>query len=143
MDSKNPSSMARLRGHHLICLHFYNGKGYSEAFIANLERVVARAEAYGVEVCRGADDICSACPSLDLGRCTHTEHADKEILAMDDRALRLLDVRQGETVPWEHLRKGLSGLFLQWYTACCDRCIWKKACEDKDLFGHLKADHSL
>ncbi|HDL01563.1 MAG TPA: DUF1284 domain-containing protein, partial [candidate division Zixibacteria bacterium] len=31
--------MVRLRAHHLICLHFYRGEGYSEGFIENLETV--------------------------------------------------------------------------------------------------------
>ena len=33
--------MAKLRGHHLICLHFYEGEGYDEPFIKSLEKVIA------------------------------------------------------------------------------------------------------
>ncbi|MEW6116181.1 MAG: DUF1284 domain-containing protein [Nitrospirota bacterium] len=132
-------SLPRLRGHHLICLHFYRGEGYNEAFIANLESVLERAEEYGVEVCRGTDDVCCACPSRDLNRCAHTEHAEEEIQAMDDRALHLLGVRHGQTVQWGAVRKRLSGLFSEWYAACCDGCNWKRACEKNDLYRDLSA----
>lgn len=36
--------MIRLRGHHLICLHFYRGEGYSREFVENLEDIVRRAK---------------------------------------------------------------------------------------------------
>ena len=29
----------QLRGHHLICLQFYRGEGYSGGFVSNLQRV--------------------------------------------------------------------------------------------------------
>jgi hypothetical protein len=33
----------KLRGHHLICLHFYRSEGYSREFVKNLEDIVRRA----------------------------------------------------------------------------------------------------
>lgn len=51
----------RLRGHHLLCLLTYVGKGYSPAFVAGMDAVVARLQA-GAEVLlvEGPDDICAA-----------------------------------------------------------------------------------
>jgi len=49
----------RLRPHHLLCLLTYAGKGYSPAFVANLDAVASRvASGETVEIVAGPDDIC-------------------------------------------------------------------------------------
>lgn len=50
----------RLRHHHLLCLLTYVGKGYSPAFVANLDRIAARVSA-GEEILlvEGPDDVCA------------------------------------------------------------------------------------
>ena len=50
-----------LRPHHLLCMLTFIGKGYSPAFVANLEQVVRRL-ATGTEtihIVAGPDDICA------------------------------------------------------------------------------------
>jgi hypothetical protein len=50
----------RLRPHHLLCLLTYVGKGYSPAFIAHYDAVVARlALGEEIEIVAGPDDICT------------------------------------------------------------------------------------
>jgi hypothetical protein len=50
----------RLRGHHLLCLLTFVGKGYTPAFTANYRRIVARLnEGAAVELVDGPDDICA------------------------------------------------------------------------------------
>jgi uncharacterized protein len=51
----------QLRPHHLLCMLTFIGKGYSAAFVANLEQVVRRL-ATGtetIEIVAGPDDICA------------------------------------------------------------------------------------
>lgn len=63
-----PDMTVRLRGHHLLCLLTYAGKGYSPAFVANLDRVAARLGAgEAALVVEGPDDICA--PMLPAGNC--------------------------------------------------------------------------
>ncbi len=50
----------RLRSHHLLCMLTYRGEGYSEAFIANFDAIVARiAQGETIELVDGPDDICA------------------------------------------------------------------------------------
>jgi hypothetical protein len=52
-----------LRPHHLFCLLGFRGLGYSEAFVANFERVLRVLEGDPpVRLVEGYDAICRACP---------------------------------------------------------------------------------
>ncbi|AWK88920.1 DUF1284 domain-containing protein [Azospirillum thermophilum] len=50
----------RLRAHHLLCMLTYAGKGYSPAFVANYDLVVARlAGGEDILMVEGPDDLCA------------------------------------------------------------------------------------
>jgi hypothetical protein len=50
----------RLRGHHLLCILTFVGKGYDGPFVANLARVIDRlAAGEAVLVVDGPDDVCA------------------------------------------------------------------------------------
>lgn len=130
--------MAKLRGHHLICMHFYEGEGYDRPFIESLEKLMADIHNEGVEVAEGADDICSLCPHRTGDACTMSETADREIREMDARALKLLDLPVGRRSGWGFLRDAMAAVFPEWYESYCFACSWRRACEKKDLFWQLK-----
>jgi hypothetical protein len=68
----------RIRGHHLICLQFFHGEGYSPEFVRILFNVIdrlARGEK-GIVVI-GADDVCAACPALAKGQCARNRRANR------------------------------------------------------------------
>lgn len=49
----------RLRGHHLLCMLTYIGKGYSPAFVRNYDAIAGRlSEGEDIEIIDGPDDIC-------------------------------------------------------------------------------------
>lgn len=55
-----------IRPHHLLCMQGYQGKGYSEDFVSNMDKVVnfLRSEPNAeVKLLTDCDDICSACPN--------------------------------------------------------------------------------
>lgn len=94
--------MLKLRGHHLVCLHYFQGKGYSQEFIRNLQELVGRAqEGEPVEVVAGPDDVCRACLNLRKERCRHKNDAEAEIKKLDCRALCYLGASVGERATWE------------------------------------------
>jgi len=130
--------MPRLRGHHLICLHFFNGEGYNPEFIENLRNVLEKTESGDVEISPGADDICDGCPHLKQFRCRYTEDADEGIREMDKRALELLKESEGSKVRWHEIRKRIPELFYSWYNSYCNVCGWKRACEQDALYRQLR-----
>ncbi|MFA5352819.1 MAG: DUF1284 domain-containing protein [Thermodesulfovibrionales bacterium] len=131
--------MAALRGHHLICLHFYHGEGYDEAFIRNLERVMENAGTEGVLVASGPDDICLSCLHLREGLCMATPGAEQEIREMDRKALELLDLTPGMRAGWAAIEDRIPALFRLWYDCFCRDCGWRGSCEKDRGFLLLKA----
>ncbi|MBF0506026.1 MAG: DUF1284 domain-containing protein [Nitrospirae bacterium] len=136
--SKTFKMPCELRGHHLICLHFFSGEGYDAEFIENLNNVMAAAKAGACRVHNGADAVCARCPSLQDDRCTHSDDAEDDIAAIDALALRLLDVSHGQYLLWQDIRNMLPSIFHEWYVSSCKGCGWKWACERKALYRELE-----
>jgi len=130
--------MIRLRGHHLICLHFFNGEGYDDTFIENLRQVMGRTETEDIEVCETADAICEKCPYVKDSKCLYDEHADDEIREMDKAALRLLGTDTYERITWQKIKQKIPEIFLLWYGGHCNECDWKQACEKDRFYRELK-----
>lgn len=129
--------MVKLRGHHLICLHFFSGEGYDAAFIENLTNVLKRAEAGDITVCVEMDDICEKCPYCKGHTCEYNESSDKDIKEMDMMAMDLLGTEKGLKVRWEDVKGRIPGIFPQWYRVQCPECDWKLACEKNHYYKGL------
>ena len=119
-----------LRPHHALCAQFFEGKGYSEAFVAHMYGILSEldrgASVTLVDVC---DAICAGCPNNRDGVC----ETDEKVRAIDRRALEAMGVRFGDTLPW----RDLSALAKEKIVAagklkdvCCD-CEWIGICEGK------------
>ncbi len=116
--------MLKLRPHHLLCLSLFEGKGYDDAFAANMADVLRRLAAEGSFVLTGGcDGICSACPNL-------TEQADcglgeDDVRSMDRAVTEFLKLEiNGRYDYWQVaqlLRETVTEVFFQ---ACCGGCRW-------------------
>jgi hypothetical protein len=128
---KLPSRPAiRLRGHHLICLHFFRGEGYSQVFVKRLRHLLRQASNGAViEIRSGADDVCALCPYLKDAECQYDSDAREMIGAMDKAAMRLLGVDPNDAVLWQELFKRVHKIFPDWSAKYCETCSWKPACE--------------
>ncbi len=131
--------MPKLRGHHLICLQFFNGEGYDETFIRNLEHVLRQAEEEEITVTSGADDVCAACLHLKQGKCEYSDHSDEEVRKMDKKALELLGFSETGSCEFMSLplQDSLRKVFPQWRSLYCQECDWKGICEKNELYSDL------
>ncbi|HIC90588.1 MAG TPA: DUF1284 domain-containing protein [Syntrophaceae bacterium] len=128
----------KFRGHHLICLQFFRGEGYSENFVAHLHNLLKRVEEeLEIEVTGAADDVCMICPYLKNGICCYKEGADEKIRDMDLKALELLKIREGIQVGWKDIREKLPEISGDWARLYCGDCDWKEACEKNPLWSQL------
>jgi len=127
--------VVRLRGHHLVCLHFFLGEGYKPEFVLNLKEILKRAEAgEDIEILAGADDVCRECPYLEDTICIYDKNADDEIKEMDNTAIELLGLRNKGHVIWTDIKKKISGIFERWAIRYCESCDWRSVCEKNKDF---------
>ena len=124
----------QLRGHHLICLQFYRGQGYSDEFVANLDRVQKAAIDDPALIVSGPDDVCAACPGLGVdGTCRHPDTGEAEALRIDALALQLLDAAIGESLSLSQARVRLAADAAacdRWRAESCASCLWEDTCAD-------------
>lgn len=126
MESPQLTSMkAKLRGHHLICLNFFRGEGYSEDFIRNIYEVTKKED---IEVVEGPDDVCALCPYLEDNRCSNNDYTDEKILFQDSEALKLLEFKPGKIITWKMISGKLPRIIEEWKTQFCRECGYRGVC---------------
>ncbi|TDA26879.1 MAG: DUF1284 domain-containing protein [Archaeoglobi archaeon] len=117
--------MHRLRGHHLICLHFFKGYDYDEKFRDNLTRILSSISV--VEVVDDIDDVCKACP-YNKGFCNYSSGSEKEVRTLDEFALKKLGLKVGKRIKWDDLRNKIKEIIEEWKDFACKNCEWQGAC---------------
>lgn len=127
--------IVKLRGHHLVCLHFFKGEGYSLEYVENLREVLEKAEAGAViKVSSGADDVCRMCPNLKGELCAYTEGAEAGIREMDGAALALIGTGSREEIFWSDVWEKLPDIIPQWSRKYCVGCGWGRICKKLEKF---------
>ena len=60
-----------IRPHHMLCMQFFEGKGYSDGFVASMAAIKEKLEKEDpqVEIVEGTDDVCKNCPHNMGGAC--------------------------------------------------------------------------
>lgn len=122
----------RLRGHHLLCMLTYVGKGYSPAFVENYDAIAGRlSEGEDILLVDGPDDVCA--PLLCEGDCHCFEQS---VVRRDRHAIEAVSALLGgsfETGKPFHLdaprlaamrRAFASGTIRK----ACENCEWSDLC---------------
>lgn len=92
----------RFRPHHFLCALGYQGKGYSDAFTRNMDRIVQdglrgkEGDGVEIEVTAQTDSICAPCPHRRGALCESQEKID----ALDARHAAALKLRAGDRLSW-------------------------------------------
>ena len=125
----------RLRAHHLICLHFFKGEGYTPEYVENLRSILERAKAERIEVVMGADDVCKPCPFLKDGIC---EKGEEQIAELDLLAMNLLKVKPGDEIGWEDSEKELDKILGIWKKYACFDCEYSTICSKDERWRSVE-----
>lgn len=115
------------RPHHFLCSLGFQGKGYSDAFTANMSRIVDdRLRAPGgddvpIRVTGETDDICGPCPKRRGTLCTEQD----KIAALDARHARALGLFVDTELTWgEAKRRILKRVPPGSLQTLCQGCQW-------------------
>lgn len=93
--------MLRIRGHHLLCILGFRGRGYDSAFVENMGRVeqaIRSRPELQLTVRVSCDDICAACPHAQDGMCQKHNGAEEATREMDRAVLSRLELKSGDTL---------------------------------------------
>ena len=118
-----------LRGHTLLCLQGFRGKGYSEDFIENLAAVqqsLLTDPGQPVEVTDRGDVVCGACPHQAATGCSLNGIGSEDaIRAQDHDVLRHLGLAPGDQLAWkailDRIAASITGDSLD---GICGQCRW-------------------
>jgi uncharacterized protein len=126
------SAEQRLRGHHFICLQFYDGGGMTPEYAENVRRVAALARTEPALVVAGADDVCAACPGLSAeGACVDANAGEPEIDRLDRLAWTLLRVAPGDRLTLAEAGQLFASdpkVAEVWRGEACTGCEWDRYC---------------
>lgn len=117
-----------IRGHHLLCLIGFRGRGYGPAFIERMVEAQAALVSGGearLTLVDKADAVCSACPYQTEEACRQSAGSEDRLRAKDRAVLELLGVAPGDRLSadtvMELLRNQAAGLDLG---LLCSGCEW-------------------
>ncbi|MTI46030.1 hypothetical protein JM93_00327 [Roseibium hamelinense] len=130
----------QIRGHHLLCMLTYAGKGYTPRFTANYDETVARLNAGEViEIVTGPDTICQPMLAAPDCHCFNESVTWRDATALADAAI----VLGRPLAPGTRLkltRNDISALRIAFSSGAirnaCHKCEWFDLCSDLAADGY-------
>lgn len=119
-----------LRPHHGLCLRFFQGKGYSDGFVANMGAIQSMLQSNPmIRLVPEMDEICGSCPNNQNGTCT----AQEKVLRYDEGVLRLCSLEAGQVLHYQDFARKVTQEILQpgRREEICPDCQWSALCQWK------------
>jgi len=135
-----PKAAVKLRGHHLLCMLGFVGKGYTPQFIEQFDQVVGQLNAGAhIQLVTGKDDLCAALhdgngPLCDSGiHCLNESvtRRDKTAIAAVAKALNLpLTIGGILELTAAHIALLRQAFAAGTLRQACEGCEWHELCSD-------------
>lgn len=129
-DSKPTNPPATLRPHHALCALFFEGKGYSQAFIENMTAFLADPRQM-LKITTECDILCLACPNNVNGQCKD----EAKVALFDQRTMKLTGMLLQADTPFplnEFCQRVFDDILRQGLLAeVCGECEWAALCQGK------------
>ncbi|MCX7942286.1 MAG: DUF1284 domain-containing protein [Dictyoglomaceae bacterium] len=124
----------KIRGHHLLCILHFEGKGYSQEFVENMRLIKERLENNEKFLLFiGEDDICIKCPYF-KERCLR-ESKVGEIEEKDKNIIGLLGLEKNKEYSWDYINKIIFvKMNAKIFKDLCEDCSWYYLCSKRNLF---------
>lgn len=119
-----------LRPHHGMCLAYFRGKGYSDAFSVHMKEVLDELQkGMEIQLHVGTDEICSACPHNQNGQCTDSDLVEK----YDQAVLEACGLADGGRMSFAAFTAKVQEMLLisGKRKEICGGCKWNEICESE------------
>ncbi|OEF99949.1 hypothetical protein BHF71_07060 [Vulcanibacillus modesticaldus] len=135
-----------LRGHHLLCIHGFQGMGYNHDFIINMEDIVGKIRDSGndfdIQVLIGLDNICKACPHQGGSQCIKDDNSDQHVKLLDSRVIQHLQLKENNRYSkFEILKKTKELVKPDDLDFLCEGCSWLPSGICKNGIMNLKNEN--
>jgi hypothetical protein len=118
----------RLRPHHALCIQFFRGRGYSEAFTENMRKTVEELKLNPtVKIVCKADVLCAKCPNLSGGDCVNS---DESVARLDAKVSELCGFSVGEEISAKDFFTAAREKIIApgKMKSVCGECSWSDIC---------------
>lgn len=117
--------MLKLRPHHLLCIKFYQGKGYSEDFTNNMNYILKKLNSNDnlyITLIDQCDDICTACPhKTSMAECD----TFNKVNSLDKLVVKTFDLTLNKTYSYKDLKSIIdTNLTPKNHKEICKDCEW-------------------
>jgi len=133
--------MLLLRPHHINCIFFYKGLGYSEDFIGEMNNLLTLLKEHSdtkIKLIVNCDTLCKSCPNKQLGDiCITKEKVDK----LDYNTLQVYALKENEEYTFNEIIDTVYKHFNKnKFHKICSTCNWYKdgICSDNIIKEQLK-----
>src|SRR3989338_10122876 len=115
-----------IRAHHLLCMRYFNGKGYSKEFVSNFYTVLSELKNNpAIKIVNSPDVICSSCPHNIKGRCVKKgPDFENEVKEKDALVIAILGLRLEQKISFKEATMIVSSK-LPDVKEVCKECEWK------------------
>ena len=119
--------MIKLRAHHGLCLYFYHGKGYSNEFVKNMNKIKEDLEKDPlITIINSCDDICARCPNNLNNKCSSLEKVNR----YDSKVLNECKIEPNSVMRYSRFNKLVCDNILEEGKRenICGDCEWSQIC---------------
>ena len=134
-----PQELIPLRPHHLVCLQYFIGKGYSARFTSKTTRVLTYLKQHPtlacIQIVQGADMLCQSCPNLHTQCKTAQQHDQGYLQALHLTIRQQLSFQEAI----ERFQRYVNDAV---FHTICGSCLWYDLCSSlrqKRMLGILDA----
>ncbi|ACL69273.1 DUF1284 domain-containing protein [Halothermothrix orenii] len=127
--------MVQLRGHHLLCVQFFQGLGYSKEFIQKMYELLKKIEEPSTRILltTSCDYLCQACPWHNEYTCTISSPSEELKLVERDKAvLSYFGFEEHQLITAGLYKKRVDLLLPKLdLKKICGNCRWFEICNSK------------
>lgn len=126
--------MLKLRGHHLLCIQFFQGYGYNTDFTKKMSELILDLKnnpSLSIGLTASCDSICTNCPWCKDNHCRiSSKKNENKLIEKDRQILSLLDLEEGTAISAGGLNKKVINLLSNINLIdVCGKCQWFAICQ--------------
>ena len=122
----------KIRAHHLLCMQGFQGYGYSDDFITNMEQVIKDINTFPekeIEIISDCDIICSRCPYNRNEVCKKDSDSAEKFKDTDMKTLKKLGLTENKKIKSKDIASLVKAKFKKSdIEDICGDCDWSEKC---------------